>query len=323
MRNLEILTKFSGSFAGLNGTVAAACLDEFGHQLFVYTMEHCIYVYKYDPDSPSEIQFLHQAQLDQEDGVFNVSLEYVQELQAAVIALSNGEIYIYDKEVKEAGVLDGNILAAKWSPNEESYAVAVDNGQLYLFTPEFDILYEMPIDDDDLTFESEQDDRSITQACISWRNDSSIFQINYQVNGGFKCLTRDVQQGLSVVKGPARADDNTVFSVSEKPSKFLQRPICFMSNGQHVAGYRVRPTSKVVNQNTFFDKPEDNIIKNVKEIAFWERNGLTHGEFELPDQSLNVVHIEFNSDSSLMALLCLSDSKAMTVLICSRSNWNW
>jgi hypothetical protein len=87
----------------------------------------------------------------------------------------------------------------------------------------------------------------------------------------------------------------------------------------------VRPTVKVVNQNTFFDKPEDNndIVKTVKEIAFWERNGLRHGEFELPDQSLNVMHIEFNSDSSLMALLCLSDSKAMTVLICSRSNWQW
>ena len=85
----------------------------------------------------------------------------------------------------------------------------------------------------------------------------------------------------------------------------------------------MRPTTKVVNQNTHFDKPEDNIIKEVKEIAFWEKNGLRHGEFELPDQSLNVVHIEFNSDSSLMALLCISDSKDLTVLICARSNWQW
>jgi hypothetical protein len=78
----------------------------------------------------------------------------------------------------------------------------------------------------------------------------------------------------------------------------------------------------VVNQNTHFDKPEDQIIKTVKEIAFWERNGLRHGEFELPDQTVDVVHIEFNSDSSLMALLCTVED-SYKVLICARSNWQW
>lgn len=128
-----------------------------------------------------------------------------------VMAFSNGEIHFYEtetKQAKDAGVLDGNILAAKWSPNEEFYAVASSNGSLYMFTPEFDILEEVPIDDGDLTFGvNEPRDESITQASISWRGDSSVFQINYKINGGYKCLTRNAQSGLKVVKGPARADD--------------------------------------------------------------------------------------------------------------------
>ena len=73
-----------------------------------------------------------------------------------VLSYSSGEIYLFDphkKQSKIAGEIDGQILAAKWSPNEEYFAVASDNGYLYLFTPEFDILYETKIDDEDLTFQ--------------------------------------------------------------------------------------------------------------------------------------------------------------------------
>lgn len=105
------------------------------------------------------------------------------------MAFSNGEIHFFELEtikVKEAGCLDGDILAARWSPNEEFYAVASDNGQLYLFSPEFDIVCQADLDDGDGTSGG-----MVTAASISWRGDSSIFVVNYQIDGGFKCLTRD------------------------------------------------------------------------------------------------------------------------------------
>ena len=64
--------------------------------------------------------------------------------------------------------------------------------------------------------------------------------INYAINGGHKCLTRDVQNDLKVSKGPARADDKSVFSVSEKPLPHLQNPISFMPSGSLVAGFSYR-----------------------------------------------------------------------------------
>lgn len=105
-------------------------------------------------------------------------------------------------------------------------ALATAEGKLLLFTPEFDVLYEQDLDDNDLTFYDKKEpiqdsDKVCSDACISWRGDSQIFEVNYKINGGHKCLTRDVQQGLKVAKGPARADDKSVFSVAEKPIKDL------------------------------------------------------------------------------------------------------
>lgn len=112
-----------------------------------------------------------------------------------------------------------------------------------------------------------------------------------------------------MVKGPARADDLTVFSVAERPIPHLERPMCFMPNGSLVAGFQKRPI------------PGGKVSK---EIAFWEKNCLRHGEFVLPDQDLNVLHLEFNPDSTMLALLCITeDKKSMSVLICVRSNWQW
>lgn len=110
MRNLEILSKFTGRFSEANAdsedTVATACIDEFGHLLFVYTIGHSLHVYKFNPERPSEnVQFIATQKFDhyfegEENGVFIVAIDYVQEISAAVLSFNNGEIYLYENETK-------------------------------------------------------------------------------------------------------------------------------------------------------------------------------------------------------------------------------
>jgi hypothetical protein len=94
------------------------------------------------------------------------------------------------------GEITDGILAAAWSPNQEYLVVATRQNLLILFSPEFEICSESPIDDNDMTFHDikagEKPNLIVADAAISWRGDSTIFVVNYAINGGRKCLTRDV-----------------------------------------------------------------------------------------------------------------------------------
>jgi len=150
-------------------------------------------------------------------------LHYVQELQSTVLCFSHGTIYkIEDEKIEadpeEVGVVNEGILAAEWAPNEEQLALAGKDGKIFLFTPEFDVLAEDFIDDGDMSDKS----AAIDQAQISWRDDSTIFATSYsfQESQCNKILVREAST-LIVKKGPARADEKSVFSVSEQPLKNL------------------------------------------------------------------------------------------------------
>jgi hypothetical protein len=157
----------------------------------------------------------------------------------------------------------------------------------------FDVVNEVPIDDQDETFLPGQEaDSTIRDCCIDWKGDSKLLFCNYQINGGFKCLTRDTS--LNVVKGPARSDNNAngrnvVVSVSERVTTSLQRPVGCMPSGSLITGFSIRETIGK---------------KMVHELVLWEKNGLRHGEIPLPDYGNSkpiVKAVKWNIDSSLLA----------------------
>ena len=79
MRNLHILTRASAKLRELDpsNTVTAVCLDEFGQQLFAYTLNHRLLVFKYR--NPRDLEYSGEYTFEefQDNGVLIVSLEYI------------------------------------------------------------------------------------------------------------------------------------------------------------------------------------------------------------------------------------------------------
>ena len=96
-----------------------ACLDEFGHTLYVFTKGDAkLYAFKYnDQNMPSILTLKGDCiDLSEQDPYITeakvISMDYVQELQGVVITMSSGGIYLVSGDsVQEAGTLPAGILA--------------------------------------------------------------------------------------------------------------------------------------------------------------------------------------------------------------------
>lgn len=189
----------------------------------------------------------------------------------------------------------------------------------------FDLVSSVNLDDSDETFEPGQEitpeNSEIKSAEITWKSDSKIFAVNYSINGGFKCLTRNTR--MEIVKGPARADKGNkeinVRSVSEKPLKNMGLAVSMMPSGSLVAGFQIT-------------QEENKEAKH--EIIFWEKNGLRHGEIELPKFDGHLPHVtqlKFNSDTTFLAAnIEFHGDKSIDhtipdpqIIILHRSNYHW
>jgi len=141
--------------------------------------------------------------------------------------------------VSNVGSIEGGILAASWSPNEERLVIASKNNVLLIFDPEFEPMNETFIDDGEGT--GEPSTAQIDSCTISWRGDAKFFSTSFSILGGRKSLTRDIN--LAVFKSAAKADaeGGVVKSISEKPLNNVEKPLAWQTNGGIVASFEKVP----------------------------------------------------------------------------------
>lgn len=89
---------------------------------------------------------------------------------------------------------------------------------------------------------------------------------------------------LGIFRSPSKSDiepEGVVQSVSEKSRVNMGSYVAWQPNGGIIAG------------TDFINKAG----KKVNRVIFWEKNGLRHLEFELPDWVTDVLNLSWSPDS--------------------------
>ena len=282
-----------------------------------------IFDMKEDKEIPSE--FLH-SDIDQIND-FSVCIKSFNIIEGdwlAILTLSDGRIYrssvdefsVDSFTFEQVGAVEGGLSAAEWSPDFNILVLITALNRRILLSREFEPIEEGPIQVEDFGSEEmisigwgkketqfhgtlgksaaiavsqvklEKVERDDGQARISWRADGNYFSIS----------TLDIDSGRRI-----RVYDRTghLLSTSE-PIEGLENSLAWRPNGSIIA-------------STQFLKAQ-----NKRQVVFFERNGLRHGEFLLQPQK-EVKDLYWSSDSNTLAVVYKSEE----VELWSSSNYHW
>lgn len=108
MRNLEILLHASTSLIDSDSEtgveVACFAVDEYNHRLFVLSTNNTLYCFGYSQLLPANTcKLKYQSQIGVDQSTTAVSIAYIQELNALVIAYSNGSIFTLSNQNESEG----------------------------------------------------------------------------------------------------------------------------------------------------------------------------------------------------------------------------
>lgn len=227
-------------------------------------------------------------------------VDYVAEMDALVCASTGGALVAVDVEARfadEVGALEGGIRALAWSGDQEKLAVATGVGTLVVMNQQWDVLHEARLGEL-LPAAAVQDDQSFE---LCWREDGRFLALNVEMpdNG-------EAQQKVVVL-----TDELQLHSVGR------------LEDGRAIPGLG----------SALHWSPNQSLIASSEArgdgwwVVFFERNGLRHGEFQLPSEltkaeGWNVDRMKWNAESDMLAVL-LRQHKNAILQLWSRGNYHW
>ncbi|KAM0201725.1 hypothetical protein ACHAPI_001776 [Fusarium lateritium] len=244
-----------------------------------------------------------------------VSLQYLSGSATACLVLEGGDIITVqedefsgqDAHIEIVGSIDAGIAAARWSPDEELLIVVTKENNVIFMGSSFDPVAEIAMTVEDLN--------ASKHVSVGWGKKETQFQgrgakamrdptIPEKVDEGLPSAHEDGATTISWRGDGAYVAINSVQEGSRRVIRVYSREGELDSASEPVDGL----------EGALSWRPAGNLMAGIQrlsdriDVAFFERNGLRHGEFTLRSPSGPVgaherIRLEWNSDSTVLAVI--------------------
>ncbi|KAH6688566.1 elongator complex protein [Plectosphaerella plurivora] len=260
-----------------------------------------------------------------------VSLHHFSDTSTTCVILAGGDIVTIqepsfegsgDAHIEIVGSIDAGISAARWSPDDELLALTTREGNAVFMGRSFDPIADVPMTSEDL--------KASKHVSVGWGKKETQFQgrgakamrdptIPERVDEGVLSTSDDGSATVTWRGDGAYVAINTVEAGARRVIRVYSREGVLDSVSEPVDGL----------EGALSWRPTGNLIAGIQrlqervDVAFFERNGLRHGQFTLrspagPVTSQTRIRLEWNSDSTVLAVI-LDDA----VQLWTMGNYHW
>lgn len=234
--------------------------------------------------------------------------EHVPDIASICVALDNGDIILYEIETNTldiVGTIETGVTAMQWSPDFEIVVFTTKASTLLLMTIDFEAIIETSlVPEDELSKRTESHVSVYNTApvplpseghidvssnpSISWRGDGNFFAVS-TLEGGKHC-----------------------FRVWERTGQFHSKSEeNIQGQGNFVAW---RPSGEVIASYQEYD--------HIKQVVFFERNGLKRYDFPLRTNNAKFKDIQWNAEGDILSIVLETESEHLLQLWTTK-NYHW
>jgi elongator complex protein 1 len=256
-------------------------------------------------------------------------------LSGGDITLVKVEREIHEERIEIVGNVEGGILAAQWTLDEEVLAIAsgfhrhcpcsrLGRSKLLFMTSGFEVIAEISLSPEDIT-------QHVSQVSVGWGRSSTQFRgLRAKDAPRDPTLPEKVDQGVlsphddGKVRLHWRADGECLafIRIEDDGSKPPRRVVRVYSRDGQVESFS-EPIDGLEGFLSY--RPSGHWIATVQrksddeaQVVFLERNGLRHGGFPLSKPGTQIRQLAWNSDSTVIAAQLKNRIQLYTV-----SNYAW